>query len=206
MNFKTQMLFDSSFAPLSCASLLLIASGRLAFAMVAVVGLVWVYVLTALVLSSAKPILPETGKNIVAVFFMGLIAGIYLFLLWFVSPFLTVGSLCITLLIPCCFISSNTFKNIESTSVVNTVSYAVRDALMIGIPIIGLSLIREPLGFKSLSFPGGEQGIVELFGDSGENDFLPIRLLASSSGAFLLLGYITAVFINMKRQYTGGKI
>jgi Na+-transporting NADH:ubiquinone oxidoreductase subunit NqrD len=200
------MLFDSPLAPLSCVSLLLIASGRLAFAIVAVVGLVWVYVLTALIVSAAKPILPKTGKNIVAVFLMGFIAGIYLFLLWFVSPFLTMGSLYITLLIPCCFISSNTFKNVESAPVINAVSSAVRDALMIGVPIIGLSLIREPLGFKSLSFPGGGQGIVELFGDSREDDFLPIRLLAGSSGAFLLLGYITALFINMKRRYTGGRV
>jgi hypothetical protein len=199
------MLFDSSFAPLSCASLLLIASGRLAFAIVAVVGLVWVYVLTALIISTAKPLLPKTGRNIVAVFLTGFIAGVYLFLLWFVSPFLTMGSLYIALFIPCCFIKSNTFKNIESAPVVNIISYATRDALMIGIPIIGISLIREPLGFKSLSFPGGEQGIVELFGDSNENDFLPIRLLAGSSGAFLLLGYITALFTSMKRRYTGGK-
>jgi hypothetical protein len=182
------------------------ASGRLAFAIVTVAGLVWVYVLTALIVSAAKPILPKTGKNIVVVFLTGFIVGLYLFLLWFVSPFLTMGSLYVTLLIPCCFTGSNTFKNIESTSIVNTVSYAARDALMIGIPIIGLSLIREPLGFKSLSFPGGEQGIMELFGDSHENDFLPVRLLAGSSGAFLLLGYVTALFISMKRQHTGEKI
>jgi hypothetical protein len=174
--------------------------------MVAVAGVVWVYILTTLVVSTAKPILPKTGKNIVAVFLMGFIAGVYLLLLWFISPFLTLGSLYIILLIPCCFINSNTFKNIESASVATAISYAAWDALAIGIPIIGLSLIREPLGFKSLSFPGGEQGIVELFGDSRENDFLPIRLLASSSGAFLLLGYITALFISMKRRYTGGKV
>jgi hypothetical protein len=200
------MLFDSPLATLSCSGLLLIASGRLAFAIAAAAGLVWVYVLTAITVSSAKPILPETGKSIVIVFLMGFITGVYLFLLWLVSPFLSLGSLYITLLIPCCFIGSNTFKEIGTASVVDAVSYAVWDALMIGIPIIGLSLMREPLGFKSLSFPGGGQGIVELFGDSRENDFLPIRILASASGAFLLLGYITALFIGMKRQYTGGKV
>ncbi len=50
------------------------------------------------------------------------------------------------------------------------------------------ALIREPLGFLSLSLPGGAQGIILLFSFEKEA-FLPIHVIASSSGALLLLGY-----------------
>jgi Na+-transporting NADH:ubiquinone oxidoreductase subunit NqrD len=73
----------------------------------------------------------------------------------------------------------------------------VSESLTYGALIVIIALIREPLGFSSLSLPGGAQGIIMLFSFSGQL-FLPIRIIASSSGALLLLGYIIGLYRHLK--------
>jgi hypothetical protein len=60
-------------------------------------------------------------------------------------------------------------------------------------PIVSFSLVREPLGFLSLSFPGGAQGIVKIFSSEKEG-FFPILIVSVSSGALLLLGYGVSLY------------
>jgi hypothetical protein len=108
-------------------------------------------------------------------------------------------------LVCCSFIGSSTLKALGSSTIDEIVPYALWEAAVIGIPIITLSLIREPIGFMSLSLPGGAQGIIELFSASNADgaNFLPIKIIASSSGALMLLGYIAALFIAIKHRYGG---
>jgi hypothetical protein len=74
----------------------------------------------------------------------------------------------------------------------------VSEAMSTGILIAALALIREPLGFGSLSLPGGSGGIVRFF-VSGESAYFPIRIFASSAGALILLGY-GITFFNRLRE------
>ena len=64
-------LFWGPHAPLSTlmsAGLMIVATSRLAFALGAAGALVWVYVLTALTLGFAKPILPKRGMPVLQPF------------------------------------------------------------------------------------------------------------------------------------------
>jgi hypothetical protein len=77
------------------------------------------------------------------------------------------------------------------------------EAAALGVLIIGLSLIREPIGFAVLSFPGGAQGIMTPFSAVREG-FFPIRIAASSAGALILLGDGIALFRRFRDQYFHG--
>ena len=64
--------------------------------------------------------------------------------------------------------------------------------------IIIFAIIREPFGYSSLSLPGGSQGMVFLFyGDS--QSVLPVRLITSSSGALMLMGYLMGLYRHFKK-------
>ena len=69
---------------------------------------------------------------------------------------------------------------------------------------MAFALIREPLGFLSLSLPGGAHGSVLLFSFNMKS-FLPIQLIASSGGALLLLGYFWGLYKFMNKVQEGDK-
>jgi hypothetical protein len=104
------------------------------------------------------------------------------------------------LLVPVCFIGAFPLGKLDSLDVSETVSETLSQACVTGGIIIALSLVREPLGFMTLSVPGGAQGFIELFTVSGASGFFPLRILAVSSGALLLLGYITALFYTIIKR------
>jgi hypothetical protein len=174
--------------------LLLFSSSRLSFAIVVAIALVWVYVVTAVAVFAARPVLPQEGRGIVVGFLSSLIAVFFLFVLWFISPLLTLELLYVTLLVPVCFIGIFPLEKLDSLNAYDAAIEMLRHACVTGSIIIALSLVREPLGFMALSFPGGAQGFIELFNASSNTEFFPLRILAVSSGALLLLGYMTALF------------
>jgi hypothetical protein len=94
---------------------------------------------------------------------------------------------------------SGLFERINSLEIDRAVSRAVGEAAVLGLLIIAFSLIREPLGYFSLSLPGGVQGIVKIFSLDGET-LLPVRIIAGSAGALLLLGYGVGLYRYFSNQ------
>jgi hypothetical protein len=177
----------SPLASLSGGVLLIIASSRLAYALAAAGALLWVYGLSALLAYPVARMIPHQGKPLILVFCASFIGSLYLLLLWFISPLTALEVFFIVSVVPLVSVSSGIFKRIESLDLDEALGRALSEGAVFGGLLIIFALIREPLGFGSLSLPGGPSGIVLLF--SFENDFLPLRLIAGSAGALLLLGY-----------------
>jgi len=186
---------------LSGAALLIMVSDRLAHAIVVSGALIWVYCLSALAAYFGMKIFPRQGKTIVLVFITSFIAGLYLLLLWMIAPLCALESFLVISLIPLFCMGSGIFQKLESFSPQTTVLAAFSEAIMLGALLILFALIREPLGYMSLSLPGGSQGIILLFSFSSDS-FLPIHLITSSCGALLLLGYFLGLYRYLKAQYT----
>jgi hypothetical protein len=174
------------------------ASSRLAFAIFCTGALLWVYCLSTLIFFAAKNIMPKKGKVVILLFLVSLVCSIYVLFGFLLNPLLTLGSWFFLILIPPVCIGSGIFADLEGIELDESIPRVFLEALSMSLLIIGLALIREPLGMGSLSFPGGPGGIVEFFSaDSGEG-FLPIRVLSVSSGGLLLLGYIVALFYHYR--------
>ena len=188
-------LFWGSHSPLSSligAGIIIMASGRFAFAIICAGALLWVYGLTALVFSNTRRIMPLQGRMIILLFLSTFFSGIYIFILGFLNPLLIFGTGFFLILIPPCCLGSGLFEASESVEPAEVLYRALLEASVLAGIILGLALIREPLGMGTLSFPGGVQGMVEV---SGETDaFIPARLLSVSAGGLLLLGYGLALF------------
>ncbi|MDR2630832.1 MAG: hypothetical protein LBC60_07920 [Spirochaetaceae bacterium] len=189
-------LFGGIRAPLSSLTdmvFLIIASGRTAFALIALGALVWVYGMTVIGISLGKPIIPQKGKKILHVFLSAFFGSLYLMILNFLNPLLALECTLFVILAPVSCISSEIINRVESMEPEDALAKTLLEALALGILIVALALIREPFGFGSLSIPGGTLGIIELFNrDTG--GIIPLRIVSSSSGAFLLLGYGMALF------------
>ncbi|MCL2128108.1 MAG: hypothetical protein FWH38_07635 [Treponema sp.] len=193
-------MFRGSTFPLACfsgAGLLITASDRLAHAITAFGALIWVFCLLALAAHFGVKIFPRRGRSVLLVFLASFIAGIFLFLLWLLSPLCAMESFFTVSLVPLFCMVSGIYKRLETLSLADTLFVSFSEALVLGILIIIFALIREPIGFLSLSLPGGAQGIVLLFSFETES-FLPVRLVAGSSGALLLLGYILGLYRYIK--------
>jgi len=186
---------------LSGAALLVMVSDRLAHAIVVTGALVWVYGLSSLAAYFGIRIFPRQGRTIVMVFITSFIAGLYLLLLWILSPLCALEVFLVVSLIPLFCMGSGIFQKLESFSLETTISASCSEALIMGALLILFALIREPLGYLSLSLPGGSQGIILLFSFSSES-FLPMHLITSSCGALLLLGYFLGLYRYLKAQYT----
>lgn len=198
-------LFWGSHSPLSILSgtgLIVLASGRFAFALICTGAVIWVFGLSALIYSCARPILPERGRNVILLFLSSFLCGIFMFLVGLLNPLLIMSTFFFLLLVPPFCLGSGFFEASRQEYPVEVISRALLEAGVLGGIVLAISLIREPLGLGSLSFPGGAQGVTELFG-GGEEDFAPFRLLSMSAGGLLLLGYLIALF-RFIRERSGG--
>ena len=199
--------FWGAHAPLSAlsgAGLLITASSRTAFALVSAGALVWVYGLSALAACAAKPLLPSRGRDTIMLFLSGFLGGLYLFILSLVSPLLAMECGFFAALAPVVFTASAALKRVESLPLKDALVQAGAEALALGGVILALALIREPLGFGTLSLPGGAGGVVELFG-GGEAALFPIRIVSGSAGALILLGYGLALFRHVRKLVSSGE-
>jgi hypothetical protein len=217
MSLSRQHSFWGSLSPLgglTGAGLLIMASGRLSWAIIAAGCLFWVYGFTAFTfasLSSAKikKILPANGMIILftclAVFF----SSVYLLLLWLLCPFAALETFMILLLIPLFCANSGFVHEMQLRSetghvdIFDNVSDALSQAASLAGLVIAFSIIREPLSYCTLSFPGTYQGMITImYFKSGM--FFPVGIFSASAGALLLLGYLICLYQNWKGKTGNG--
>jgi len=203
--FNTPLLWGahSPFIAFTGAGLIIMASSRFAYAIICAGALLWVYGLTTLVFSNAEIIMPRRGRMIILLFLSTFLCGIFMFLAGLLNPLLIISAGYFMILIPPCCLGSGLFEACDSVDPMEAVSRSLLEAgVMAGI-IIALALIREPLGMGTLSFPGGPQGIVDLFNNHDAEHFVPARILSASAGGILLFGYGTALFLYFSERNGG---
>jgi hypothetical protein len=180
------------------------ASSRTAFALVTLGALVWVYALTGLVSRLAAPVLPKKGKDLILISLSAFFGGVYHLVFCLISPFLAAETSLFIILTPVCCIAAGVLSRIEILPPKDALMRAASEALTLGLLILAFALAREPLGFGSLSLPGGLRGMVEIF-DTGENSLFPIQIMGGSAGALLLFGYGLALYRREKKRLFHGE-
>jgi len=194
---------QSPLAALGCVGLIIMASSRFSFALICSSALIWMFGLTTLIYTCAQRFMPSRGKWVILLFLSTFLCGFFALLVSFLNPLLAMGTIFFIVLIPPWSLSSGFFEALESTEPMEAVIRALIEAITMAGVILALSLIREPLGMGTISFPGGPEGIVELFGGRDADAFVPARILSVSAGGLLLLGYITALYRYFREQNDG---
>jgi hypothetical protein len=124
--------------------------------------------------------------------------SIYFFLLYLLNPMLALETSLICALSPVFYMSGKFCRSLEHQSADEVFQEAWIEPLTLAGLMIAFSLIREPLGFATLSIPGGKRGIIELFNTKGSYPY-PIQLISSSVGALFLLAYILFIVRYLER-------
>jgi hypothetical protein len=219
MSISRQHSFWGSSSPLgglTGAGLLVMASARLSWAITVAGCLFWVYGLTTFsfsLLSSVlgKKIFPAKGNrvlNICLAYFWG---SLYLLLFWLLCPFAAYEVFLLLLLIPIYFANSGIIEQFTSLpenaihDIFDDVSDAVSQAAVLSVLTILFSIIREPLSYCSLSFPGSYQGMITIM-YFNSNSFFPIGIFSVSAGALILLGYLICLYQYSKSYIFHGEI
>jgi hypothetical protein len=214
MSQKNQHSFwgiKSPLGGLTGAGLLIMASGRLSWAVTVAGCLFWVYGLTAFTFSlikslGGKKILPINGNGVFFISLAAFFGSMYLLLFWFLSPFAAIEVFMLLLLVPLFCASPDFIQEMQSMTentyidVFETVSEAVSQAAALAGLLIAFSIIREPLSYCTLTFPGTHMGMVTImYFKAGA--FFPMGIFTASAGSLLLLGYFICLY-----QYGKGKM
>jgi hypothetical protein len=219
MSLSRQYSFWGSLSPLgglTGAGLLIMASARLSWAITVAGSLFWVYGLTSFAfafLSSpvCKKFFPVCGRMIIYTCLAAFFGTLYLMMFWLLCPFASLETFMLLLLVPLFCASSGVVEEQEMSEAANPhhdvfehVSDAVSQAASLAGLLVAFSIIREPLSFCSLSFPGTYQGMVTImYFKSGA--FFPMDIFAASAGALLLLGYFICLYQHFKgKNFQGG--
>jgi hypothetical protein len=218
MSLNRQHSFWGSLSPfggLTGAGLLIMASARLSWAIAIAGCLFWVYGLTAftfafLSTTIGEKIFPARGRSALYTCLASLWGSIYLFMFWLLCPFAALEVFSLLLLVPLYCASSGIVEEIASSrenshiEIFEHVSEAVSQAPVLAGLLIALSIIREPLSYCSLSFPGSYQGMITIMYFKASSLF-PIGIFASSAGALLLLGYFICLYQYYKNFFYPGE-
>ena len=203
----TELLFSgcSTRTLLSGSVLLVVAGGRLAHALLALLALLWVFLLSSLVRFFGGRFFPKAGTAFLPLFPATFFAGLFLLLLWMLFPLVALQVFFPVAFIPVLYLASGAGQGEagEEGSPRRALRTALAAALPPGICTVLISLLREPLGLGSLSLPGGAQGLL-LFFPFGPDAPAPLRLLAGSAGALLLCGYLLALFRHFREKFRKG--
>ncbi|MCL2881151.1 MAG: hypothetical protein FWF29_12985 [Treponema sp.] len=189
-------LFWGSASPLAALSgggLLIMATVRFSYAIIVSLALLWVYCFSVLIFRAAAKIFPHRGVTVCQTFLASCTAALFLLLLWIICPIMSFEMFFIVSLVPLFCVSSGIFTRVNSLDLSEALTRAWSESAVLALLILVFALIREPLGLMSLSLPGGSGGIIFIFSGHHETLF-PIRLVASSSGALILLGYSVGLY------------
>jgi hypothetical protein len=217
MIISRQSHFWDSLSPLgglTALGILIMASARLSYAITVSGCLIWVYGLTTftytiLSRTASGKIFPKNGKIVLYIFFASFWSSVYILLFWFLCPFAALEVFFLLMLVPLFYASSNNLGQTSSLPVNNNedifdiVTEAVSSAFVLSGLLIASSIIREPLSYCSLSLPGSYRGMIMII-HFNENQFLPVRLLISSSGALILFAYLAGLYQYSKSGFSSG--
>ena len=193
MNIKLRQriieFYSSPILLVTAAPAVVIGTSRLAYSIISAASLLWVYALSVFIVHISKKTFPKGFFfNFISLFLFSFVASLFFLLLEICNPLLAMEVFLLVFISPVICFASDIESRTESLTLAEALIGAVSEALLIGIFLIALSIVREPLGFGSLSIPGGAKGIIEFF--NIEEDAFPIQIISSSGGALFLLGYI----------------
>jgi hypothetical protein len=182
---------------LTGAALIAAASGRFSHSIVVFLFLAGIYTITLSIIHLGKPIIPERYRTALIIMIVTFISSLFYLMINLINPVSALELYLIIFLIPITFLSSELNKNSENQSPNEEIIFGIKQALILGGIIILIALVREPLGYGTLSIPFIGKTI-NLLPDSIK-ELVVLQIFAAPLGAFIL----TACLIALIRLFSG---
>ncbi len=189
---------DGPLASLACTGLLVVSSGRLAYALVTGTALVFVYLCSIFTLWAARSLVSIRMRGAISVILSSFFAAAYLLVLSLASPLMAEQCGFFLALCPIVFVASGVVDRSARDSVGEAAARATLESASILALIIGFALIREPLGYGSLSLPL-KDGLAIVLGTGGPSPFV-LRTVSSTIGGLILTAYVVFAFRKLRSR------
>ncbi|MDR2602408.1 MAG: hypothetical protein LBC53_08175 [Spirochaetaceae bacterium] len=191
---------SAPFSLLSSSMILILASSRMAYALTCVLALLWTFTFTRGLCYALSKITPRFGADLIVVIISAFAANLF-YTLWFIiNPVLACECRLLIMFSAPVFCLGGFIKEKENREISSLFTEVLRAALSIGILTVAAALIREPLGYGTLSLPYEKNGeIIELFNADAWETHLP-HIVSSASGGLLILGYAFSLLRIIKRR------
>jgi Na+-transporting NADH:ubiquinone oxidoreductase subunit NqrD len=184
---------------IAASPLVIAGTSRLAFALISALALLWVYGVSAAAVRLIRRFSPKKiYYTVLSLLLFSMIGSFFLLIVELVNPVLAKETALLVFFAPVICFACGIGTRSEDAPLKTAFAGACVEALRIGLFLVFFALVREPLGYGSLSLPGGARGVYELFRINAAG--FPVQIIASSAGALLLLGYIFLVFRMVRTQ------
>jgi len=192
---------EGQLSSLSCFVLLFAVTSRMAHTILISIVIFLIFPITSVVLKSSTILIPPRHDFFIRIIVVSALTAIASRLFSIPWP-LTVRDCAFYLgAIPLCYVSGSYKLRFESTSTLSTLVLSAKDALVFSTLAFAFALVREPFGYGALSVPGPD-GVVEFFGLNAVSN-LGARFASAGAGAFILIGYIVALYRKIRFRLYG---
>jgi hypothetical protein len=188
-------VLTAPFSTMSGAALFLVAGSRLSFALVAAGAVALVFAAGAAAERPAWCFTSRPYRRLCNMLAAALAGGVYLFALHLFFPLLALECGLVCAIVPAVYMESGADIIRERPPSRRTPGEAALTPIGLVMTTLAVALVREPLAYGTLTMPTEAGGLTEVWRIAG---FLPVRVIASTTGALLLFAYGAAAF-----QYLG---
>jgi hypothetical protein len=172
-------------------ALIVSASGRFSSAAIVFLLLAGIYTLALSIILFGKTIIPARYKTALVIAIVTFISSLFFLIVELIHPVTALELNLIIFLIPIVFLSSKIVQRIDHLSVGEGIALGMKEALMLGGIILVVALIREPLGYGTLSIPF-VGSMVKLLPDA-IRERTALQVFASPVGGFILSACLIAL-------------
>jgi Na+-translocating ferredoxin:NAD+ oxidoreductase RnfE subunit len=177
-------------------SLIITASSRLSCSIIVFFLLEAIYTITLCIIHGGKSIIPAKYKTAITIMIVTFISSLFYFFIDLIHPVSALELYFIVFLIPLTFLSSHLEKTASNFSASEEIIFGAKQASILGGIIIAIALIREPLGYGTLSLPFSNK-MMYLLPESIQEQAV-LQVFSAPLGGFL----ITACLIALVRFVT----
>jgi hypothetical protein len=177
-------------------ALIIAASARLSTSIIVFFLLTIIYTITLSIVHAGKSIIPAKYKTAIVIMIVTFISSLLYFFIVLIDPISSMELYFIVFLIPITFLSSHLETKTSYLSAGEEILLGAKQASILGGIIIAISMIREPLGYGTLSLPFSNKSLYLLPESIQEQAVL--QVFSAPIGGFI----ISACFIALVRFVT----
>lgn len=172
-------------------ALIIAASPRLSCSIIVFFLLMAISVMTLAVMHLGKSIIPEKYKTALIIMIVNFFTSLFYLIIDMINPISALEVYFTVFLIPITFLSSYFEKKAGNLSVSEEIIRGAKQASILGGIIIAVSLIREPLGYGTLSLPFSNKPM-HLLPESIEEQVV-MQVFSAPFGGFIIAACIIAL-------------
>jgi len=192
---------DGHLSSLSNFVLLFAVTSRMAHAILISLVVFLVFTITSLVMKASAILVPRRHDFFIRVLIVSAFTAVASRLFSIFWP-ITVRDCAFYLgAIPLCYLSGSFNLRCESKSPLAALILSIKDTLVFSALAFALALVREPFGYGAISVPGPE-GVIEFFGLNAVTN-VGARFASAGAGAFILIGYLVALYRKIRFRLYG---